>query len=534
MEIPEQRQNHYLPFCLLLLLPYLGLFFPQHQHFTRYLFDPRTSGILIVIVTLLRQKKGRSWERALELLIFEFSKKRYYITLLVHLAVYFTLYKILFHMALMPSGSDFAHFDYALWNASHGRGLDISIIEKGSYFRNLLGNHFALFLFVLSPFYWISESHLWPSLFQVMAMIGFFVTLRAFTIYSFQDHPLKKGIGLLVSWAMVFSPLAISTFRYEFHVEIFYFMLVIFCWMNLQKCLEERNKKNVTLAFLSVLLMLSVKEDSCLILLGMALALSFRSLKVAIALALFSLGTFYSLVKIAMPAFTLFKAPESFLVFWGRYGHTLNEIILNMLSRPDKIFVDIFTTPILYKMMGLALLLPLMSPFALAYLPLFALHFTASDFMRHLGLYYGASFVGMLSLGIVLGLKRWESPKNYFFIFFLLIAQNSYKVGNLVFPSPHPSYQSLSIDLKDFNPDSKTIIQGHLLPLAPYSLKYTRLWNQDLKEITTEFKTIILHPQVEAYPLHLEERDKLISEMKNDPHFTLTQLESGLLIFKSK
>ncbi len=298
-----------------------------------------------------------------------------WIAVVAYTLIFGMMNTLLYQNLLIPHG-DSAMYEEHLWNLLHGKGFR-SFIDKGLF----LGEHIQVIHLGLIPLYLVWPSHLlleWcESLGLAWGAIPVFRMAVRQTGSRWQAACLAGAYLLYLPMQRLDISIDFKTFRPEaFGIPL---LLAAF------DALDLRRWKTCGAWLFAALL---VKEDYALIIgpLGIWLALRefrrvsaetsrWRRLWPGIVLALAAVVYLWWAVKIAIP---YFKAGNEvhYAKYFSQFGQTTNEIVYNLLRRPDWLLSELITAE--NFLFGAALCfslawLPLWSPSRLAVgMPLFA------------------------------------------------------------------------------------------------------------------------------------------------------------------
>ncbi len=316
---------------------------------------------------------------------------------------YFALLGLLQHWNFYTFGWDLGVFDQVIWNTSHGRFFDYSF-RPYSY----LGDHFSPVLVLLAPLPWMGFG---PSSLIVVQALAF--GLAAVPLYAAVRRLAGPAPAWLLTGAYLLSLPVMRAVTFDFHPEAFVPLLAFTAFWGL----TERS----TPVFLAASLgLLTVKEDTFILVLGMAW------------LAWFGFGVRGPALALAGVAM-LYTAVVSFIVMPDLHGHVTNPIIerygylgdttpgvaWGALTHPDRVIEHLTRWPSLEAvavlLAGFAFL-PLLSPrllpplACLLLVPLLADHEQQSTLSLHYAVVPGTFVVIASALALSSGAaeRAWE------------------------------------------------------------------------------------------------------------------------------
>ena len=228
---------------------------------------------------------------------------------------------------------DMGIYDQAIWLVSRGGNTFMSV--RG---LDVWGHHVNLIFYALVPLYWLGAG---PStLYVVQAAM---LSLAAVPTYLIaRDRFKSPWMGLVfavvyllyapvnwISWAM-------------FHPEALVITPFLFAWW-----FASRQRWGWYLAM--VLLALSTREDTALavIMMGIVLLVHLRKIpkraqvvKVCVGTMALGAGWYLLATRVVIPHFNDGQQPFYITYFYGNYGKSVPEIVLNMVRHPNWVWRD--------------------------------------------------------------------------------------------------------------------------------------------------------------------------------------------------
>ena len=247
------------------------------------------------------------------------------------LALYFTTYaalSILRHRTFHSFGPDLGIFDQIFWNTIHGRWFEstmsLGIPQPHSYF----GDHFSPVYLLLMPFYFV-----YPHPETLLVIQTAFLALGVIPIYLLARLKLAAGFPRLV-WVLayfLYLPLA--------YVNLYDFHETALCVLPLGLALLFLESKKRWLFLASLLFALLVKEEMALIALGFGAyaLLGKRDWRLGTAVMVGSLGAFFALVRLVIPAFAGGVSYAYFSARYSQFGSTPVQILGTAISHPVRV-----------------------------------------------------------------------------------------------------------------------------------------------------------------------------------------------------
>ena len=296
--------------------------------------------------------------------------------IVAYVVVFTTMNWQLYRGMLVPHG-DSVMYEEHLWNVLHGKGFR-SYLDPGLF----LGEHIQVIHLALLPLYAIWSSHLLLEFFESLVLAAgaipiFWMARR----WSGSD---RAGVCLAVAY-LLYSPLQFLDIAIDlktFRPICFGLTAILFALDQL-----ERGRIKSTVALFVVALL--AKEDFPLILAplgcwiaaqpflyngptdqdGGALLPEFMTsrkmaLRYGIGLAVASVGYLLLVMRVLIPFFREGADPH-YARYFGKFGNSMGEIILGMLSQPGLVIEELVTVSSVSYLLALLLplaFLPLLSP----------------------------------------------------------------------------------------------------------------------------------------------------------------------------
>ena len=519
---------------LFLVLSFCFLFLPSHflsVPLSKTFYDPRLYLGLSFIFWALEFKGLNHFFEYLE------NKTNIRSFIFFILILHFLIHKFYSWESFSLSGADFSHYDYALWNTIHGKFLGLSIGESSLYYDNLLGNHFAPFLILLSPLVGIFQSHLILPFTQVLAagLTFFFGRKLAFHYLRSIGFQFPIAGSFLLAMALIFNQHFLEVFSYEFHPEIFY--VPFFLWFFLSWL-----EKSWVSFSLSVLLLFSIKQDAGIILSGVFVGLIFlrpKNWKPLLAASFGSLLIFFITSKWIMPFFHkpgISPLASSFMGMWKKYGSNLNEVILTMIKRPYLPIADILSSPSLYKALIPWLFLPLLHISFIGVIPLAVILFTSSGPLKTLALYYSAPLIPIIFHSTLKGAQGLFKKKYSFLLIFGLLLTNLFMgVGKYRNPIPlkHGGElrKELTTELRKLEHiKGPILITGNYLPQIPYNINYKRIYERNFYA-KDNFKALVIGKTIHSFPFSIPETQSVVDSLRLRKDLKMTFENKDFIVF---
>jgi uncharacterized membrane protein len=296
---------------------------------------------------------------------------RFVFVLIVVYTVFFSAYTLQMHYTFKTYGWDLGIIDQSLWTTLNSGKMLYSTLEVpfGNPTGNFLGVHFSPILFLLLPIYAIYQSAESLLVFQ-----SFILGLAALPLYWIaRDKLNNKLYGLAFAAAYLLNPALHGVNTFDFHLEIFTPLFVLFAFYYIEKGKWLR-------AFPFLVLELLTLEFAPLLVFSLGLYFLLREVWRGRRLG----GSKAKLVKRLLgPSLIVVLSICAFFVAlrtietinplktggpsgrWDNWGATFSEVAVNIIRNPVEA-ITVLITPIEKVYFLLLLLAPLL------FLPLFA------------------------------------------------------------------------------------------------------------------------------------------------------------------
>lgn len=238
---------------------------------------------------------------------------------------------------------DLAVHTQSLHNLGNG-SIDCSIL--GLPFP---GNHMAIALLLIAPFYWLIPSPVTILLLQTLILAA-----GGIAVFLYANRHLPKPYPLVVACAYFIYPPLILMNLYEFHPIALVTTFMLFALLS-----YDRRAPRSYILFL--LLSMACQENVSLIvvMLGIKAFLDRRPMAWIITPILVGLAWFMACIFWIMPQYN--PGIIRFDAIYGQLGESLPEILKNAATHPVDTFVYMFTGGKLLYLLSLAIPLALMS-----------------------------------------------------------------------------------------------------------------------------------------------------------------------------
>jgi uncharacterized membrane protein len=441
------------------------------------------------------------------------------------------------------SKADLAVYSQVVWTTSRGQFFTSTIAQDfdSPATTNFLSDHFVPILAFVAPLYWVFPDARVLLILQTIAL-----ALGVLPIYWLARQRLPMPFPLLLSLAYLLLPSLHFVNLFDFHVIALVTPLLSFATYSLVQ-------RRYGLFAIFVWLALLCQEEVAFIVVGLGLYLILAQRRFVSGMALVVGGLFwgYALLNWIMPAF----GRREFFYLWryGYLGHSVGEMALTLLTRPDLVLAHLLTESrlrfVLHQLIpfGLVSLVGL-DVLALAGIPLAYLLLSVYEPMHSIQWQYTAPLIPFLTLAAVLGcarlLQRWPSPGfRWALASFLLVTSGASYV--LVSPAPLGAYFDPHLyDVNDphavaaqeavalIPADSPVMVQSDLLShLSERALIREYPLTPDLNEV----EYVVCNPQGQLYgfPSH-EAMYRNLARLGANPCYERVFDREDIIVFRRR
>jgi len=331
------------------------------------------------------------------------------LSLAIAYVLIFGTLSVLRYLTFNTDGFDLSVFDQVIWNSLCGRLFQTTIIQDISL---LLAQRFSPILLAFVPLY-----ALWSSPIVLIIVQTLAIAVGVFPIFWFARSHVSHSLAVVVALTYFLSPALQYVNLEEFH-EIA-LAIPIFTYATFF-VLRQQYKSFLVCVAIALL----VKEDIGLIVIFYGLYLLFvqRQRWLGLSLCLFGMVWSMFLLQCLIPYFGGNQCGSGAYYYFGygvaagrgRYdylGHSLHQIVLTMLTRPDIVLQHVVTPAKIEYVTELLVplgLLPLVGfDIFLIGLPTLIIS-VLSDYAPQFSIkyHYTASLLPFLFFGMVIGLQR--------------------------------------------------------------------------------------------------------------------------------
>jgi len=336
--------------------------------------------------------------------------------LLIFYITIVTAINIFQYTHFLYTGYDLGIFNQVLWNMIHGKFFAYSF-NPYSY----LVDHRAWFLLLIAPLYALWPSPLFLLFLQAVALAGGALPLYFLTKKIFKNLPLKKqqAVSYLTIIFYLLNPVVLSMNFFEFHDLALGIPFIFWLWLSLEK-------KHLKMAGLLSFVLLLIREELALMLMGLGILLLGQALKqkdkkqLYFGLGLIVISALWFVLMMFVGSAVSPEHTAKFFVFYAWLGNTpqagMQFILLHPFITISHLFVSdhvlvlilLFTTFGFLPMFKPKFLLPALCPLLLYFLIDQSL--LSAIFKSH----YSASIIPWFFIAALYGLQKifdWHSPR---------------------------------------------------------------------------------------------------------------------------
>jgi len=365
-----------------------------------------------------------------------FKENSIFFIILISVSFLFIFYKIV-QFQRFDLREDFTLFENVLWNSCNGRFL----IEN-SYGNSYFSQHFTPIIILLMPIYCFFQSP-----YTLLVIDGLAISMALIPLYIISKHyTANKFLQFTVLISFIFYDRLFYGLSSNFYMEVFYplFIFLLIYFMIKEKWL---------LYWIFFILVITIKEDSNIVLFGIGLYLLLkRNYKIGLISALIPLIVFPVTILYIIPGFPhpYGKHDIAFLERWSNYGNDVKSIILSMFN-PIKDFNEIFSREKIKSVIGVLrqfIFIPLLNYKTILLILPYLFFILSSNYgtMYRFEYHYTLILIPILYLAFFENLKWLKTYKFKYtenVISVLLIFTSIYSVNNI--------YNNIPRDMKKLN-----------------------------------------------------------------------------------
>ncbi|MEP7131677.1 MAG: DUF2079 domain-containing protein [Acidobacteriota bacterium] len=398
--------------------------------------------------------------------------------------------------SLSVNGWDFSSFDLPIQ-----RSLVSTFLDSPIDHRSFLGTHASYILTLFIPLHALHQTPAWLLVTEALAISA----ATAASWLLFRDLLHDDTAAMLLSLAYLLNTYTAKTLQYVFHVEVLYPPLLFL----LARFLRRRQPMLIAAV---TLLLLSVKEDAVIPLLGISIALFLlrpREWRTPALLVSGGIVVYLLSTRIVMPRAAGVPAGHPwYATYWAAYGPTPLLAARGMFLHPLQVFHALWSSGI-RDLLEPLLFLPLLGGlWLLAAIPALTVYGTASNpGISHFAIYYSAPLLPLLFLAAAVGARRlarrlrrpgltrldWQR-----LIAFAVLGASALDGASYVFRRPNPRRLDVATMVALRGP-GRLRVQGSLLPHSGYKLTTLPL------DTLTSNDAVLLDDSSDPYPFTREQ-----------------------------
>jgi uncharacterized membrane protein len=396
---------------------------------------------------------------------------------------------------------DFSNsFDRPIEGTLHG-----PLLWSDTLGGSMLSLHCNWIDFLFLPLYAIAASPYWLLIAHPLAISAAALVLFLYVRQSANDD----FVAACVAAAFLLNRYTVRATHLGFLADIFYplgFFLLLYAF----------RRSSFRLGLVALLLILSIKEDAVLTLLGFSIvaALLYRrwqwaTLTAGAALAAFAFDYLYVLPKFGGP-------PVPFSHYWGSFGDTPFSAAVAMLQDPLRV-LQRFSAPAVRLLSTLAFVPLAGYEWLLAALPTMIVYTSSDQTDLHwLAQHYSLPFLALIFASAASGIERLGSTVQRRRLVAIVVLLASALVGTgYKMERPRPERHHVA-DLLSASGTRPVYIQGAIFPHAGYAARHRVLHHQIAPEPGSAF---LLCDPCNPYPFTREELTHRFAELRGDPRY---------------
>lgn len=335
---------------------------------------------------------------------------------LLLVALYVIVFSALYVLRYLSinSGTDLGVYDQLVWNTLNGRLFETTLLADVNFY---FGKSFSPLIAAFVPFYAILRD---PAI--LILVQTFAIAFAAFPIFWFARERLGRPLALVIAAAFLLSPAVENANHTDVHI-------IAFAMPTLALATYFLLRRHYTGLLVSLGIGLLIREEIGFIVIafGVYIFLFQRRRWFGLGLALFGSAWTAFLVSYLIP---YFQGSSTFYYFGGgqsefaqmRYtylGHSLKEVLLTIVTRPDLVLREVFIPDKVAFMLQLIAplgLIPLVAPeIAMLMLPTLGYSLLSNfSFQYSIQSFYPAPLLPFLFFATIGGAQRliqFRQPK---------------------------------------------------------------------------------------------------------------------------
>ena len=431
------------------------------------------------------------------------------------------LVKLFQHRTFHTNAFDLSLYDTAIRNTVLG-----NFLFSAQLGRSFLSEHYSPILLLLVPFYQLYDSVLWLFVAQAICVSAvFFLSCRIALHYGI-DFWQSFFLGVFCAFNKRF----VEGVMFDFHPEIFAVPLIL---LLILFYLKEQLRS----FYLAAFILLLVREDMALSLLGVAMLLAIVCKKQRthyIVISVLAVIYFFCAVFMLIPASMPNSGEASRFIAerWGQFGSSPWEIGIGLLFSPGFLFKSILHA--YCKLVETVGFLAVLSPIELlAALPYVGLHSTSSlELESSLRLHYSFGAISLMFWAMILtyrkGMRIFKVRRQLPFVICLIILVVNWR-WKIYIPDAHTDKLHRIIDEipENINISAQSPIVPHLI-----RRRNARIFPEQLGITFQESKYILLDEKIDTYPLTKDEFSKSLRKLKNSKIWKVIFSQDGIYLFR--
>jgi uncharacterized membrane protein len=468
-------------------------------------WQPMFGIFILALLSMLVSRSARGYALSLLTRDIRFSRRAVIAAFVIASALLIHIC-LLQYQAFEVNAWDFSNsFDRPIEQTLHGR-----LLWSDTLGTSMLGIHCNWIDLLFVPLYAIVATPYWLLIANALAFSSAALVLFLYVRHSTSDD----FVAACVAIAFFLSRYAVRAMRVGFLADVLYplaFFLLLYAF----------RRSSLRLGLFALFLILSIKEDAILPLLGFAAvaALLYRrwtwaAMTAGVAIAGFAFNYFHVLPKFGGP-------PVPFAFYWGSFGDTPLSAAAAMLRNPMEV-VQRVSAPLWHLLSTLAFMPLAGYGWLLAALP--AIVVTASSDqlpMHHLARHYSLPFLALLFASASDGIARLGAvmkgnpvrARRIVAIVFLLAStfvDAGYKMERAR-PERHHVADLLAAA------GARTVyIQGAIYPHAGYESRHRALHH---KVVPPPGSAFLLCTTCSPYPFEREELDRIVRDLRRGARY---------------
>lgn len=447
---------------------------------------------------------------------------------------------ITIHDKFMTFGLDLGYFDEVIWKISKG-----IFPYSGVGCIWFLEDHFQPILYLIAPFYWI-----WENVRVILIIQSFFMVFAGLPLYILAK---KVTHNIFFSFSIVIAYLFFIGTQFailnEFHQIIFAPLFIVLMYYSLEI-------KNLKIYFLTIFVLLLIKEDLTLFILAVGLGLIFRKpyRRLGIITSFIGFISFLLLLYVVMPRLSV-KGVYSHFDF-GPAGFTPFDIILKSVSDPiffvksmifptikvKTLLISFATYSFIPLLAGVSMLIPLIQDIVVRFIYA-GPQFTKWSLVNH----HATVSAILLAIGAVYGGKKIVthlsvySKSRYIYNYLGIFIIGSTIAADFIFHGPVNSLLKIQFYEKEkwtmdnnevllqVPEDASVAAQNNLLPHLTHRENIYRI----PYGLNSEYMVIDLHDGPNKYaPLSYTEMNEFVDDLIATNRYTVIYQKGKAMLLK--